>query len=440
MFFAADSEMLAVLCQLQMSERWPAERIRAAQGLQLAALLEHAVRTIPLQAQRLQLRNAGSIERAAHDPERWRELPLLTREEVRAHGMDLRSDNFSPTHGRTHVKKTSGSTGQPVEVLRTDVTQRMWEAVALRDHVWRQRDARLPSAVIRALTPAAPPPAGLKYDTWGYPYDRLWQTGPSYIMDMVADVKEHADWLRRVQPGYLLTYPTIAAALLENFAAHGAPPIKEIICVGEPISAALATSARDVLGAQIGANYTSNEVGYMALLCPDCSQYHVQSEAVLLEVLDERGAQCAPGEVGRVVVTDLHNFAMPLIRYEVGDYAEVGEACAGGRTLPSLRRILGRRRNMLLHPDGKRHWPVTGFARYHEAAPIRQYQIVQHTRQEIEVRLVADGELTSAQLAALSAIILTALGYPFTLRFTQHTDRLDRGSGGKFEEFLCLAT
>lgn len=440
LFFGADAEVLAVLCQLLISERWPAERMREAQGAQLASLLQHAMRTVPWHAQRLQLRDKAAIDRVVGDAGRWRELPILTREDVRAYGKELRSDDFSQTHGRAHVKSTSGTTGQPVEVLLTDVTQRMWEAIALRDHAWNQRDAGLSYAVVRALTPSAPPPDGKRFETWGYPYERLWQTGPSFMMDMVADVKAHATWLRRVQPAYLTTYPTIAAALLEEFEQAEKPPIREIVCVGEPVTPEFIARAREVLGARVSANYTSNELGYMGLLCPDCGQYHVQSESVLLEVIDDDGAPCAPGETGRVIVTSLHNFATPLIRYEIGDYAEVGGPCPGGRTLPSLRRILGRRRNMLIHPDGKRHWPMTGFARYNEVAPIKQYQLVQHTRQEVEVRLVAQRTLTQAELAALGKLIHTALGYPFTLRFTQHEGRLDRGAGGKFEEFLCLAT
>lgn len=438
-FFGPDSEIMAVLCQLQMSERWPIERMREAQHVQLSALLEHAIRTVPKYAQRLQLANASDIEKTVQNPDRWRELPLLTREDIRASGKELRSDNFPASHGRAHVKKTSGSTGQPVEVLRTDVTQRMWEAVTLRDHLWNQRDTSLPCAIIRALTPSAPAPNGLKFNTWGYPYDRLWHTSSSHTLDLVTDVPAQADWLRRVAPGYLLTYPTNIAALLDCFAAGERPPIKGIACVGEPISQQLAARCEGILGAKLSASYSSQEVGYMALTCPDCGQYHVQSETVFLELLDDAGQPCKPGERGRIVVTDLHNFALPLIRYEIGDYGEAGEPCSGGRTLPTLRRILGRRRNMVVHPDGRRHWPLTGFAHFNEVAPIKQYQFVQHSREDIEVRLVADVELTNSHYAALTEVIVAALGHPFKLKFTQHTERLDRGRGGKFEEFVCLA-
>jgi phenylacetate-CoA ligase len=86
--------------------------------------------------------------------------------------------------------------------------------------------------------------------------------------------------------------------------------------------------------------YSRAEIGVMALQCPQNDHLHVQSENVRLEVLDDDNMPCQPGETGRVVVTPLHNYQTPLVRYEIGDYAEVGEACSCGRGLPVLIRIL----------------------------------------------------------------------------------------------------
>ena len=77
--------------------------------------------------------------------------------------------------------------------------------------------------------------------------------------------------------------------------------------------------------------YSSQEVGYIALQCPENESYHIQAENVLVEILDDDGLPCEPGEVGRVVVTALHNLATPLLRYDIGDYAEVGSPCSCGR-------------------------------------------------------------------------------------------------------------
>ena len=89
--------------------------------------------------------------------------------------------------------------------------------------------------------------------------------------------------------------------------------------------------------------YSCTEAGYLAFSCPEQGNLHVQAESVIVEVLDRAGKPCAPGEEGEVVVTPLLNFAMPLIRYAVGDRAVVGEPCACGRGLPTLKTV-GRSR------------------------------------------------------------------------------------------------
>src|SRR3546814_16158281 len=106
--------------------------------------------------------------------------------------------------------------------------------------------------------------------------------------------------------------------------------------------------------------YSSQECGYFALQAPGHDHYLVQAEVVLLEVLRADGSPCEPGETGRVVVTPLTNYAMPLLRYEIGDFATVGAASPCGRGLPVLDRILGRVRNMLVPPDRQRHWTAFG--------------------------------------------------------------------------------
>ncbi|MCX7789497.1 MAG: hypothetical protein N2378_02550 [Chloroflexaceae bacterium] len=161
------------------------------------------------------------------------------------------------------------------------------------------------------------------------------------------------------------------------------------------------------------------------------------ADNLVVEVLDDRGTACGPGETGQLVITDLANHATPLVRYALGDYAEVAPACPCGRRLPALRRILGRSRNMVRYPDGTRRWPRVGFDRYRDIAPVIQYQLVQTALTAIEVRLVTERPLSAAEEAALAGVIRDALGYPFQLDFAYFPGRLPRGAGGKFEEFVC---
>ena len=151
-----------------------------------------------------------------------------------------------------------------------------------------------------------------------------------------------------------LTYPSIARALAERAAHEGYVPAsqKRITTIGELVDDELRMLVTKHLRAPLQDIYTSEEAGVMALQCPHWDCYHVQSESVIVEIIDEDNRACAPGEMGRVLVTPLMNHAMPLLRYDIGDFAQVGAPCACGRGLPVPNRILGRRRNMLTPPDG----------------------------------------------------------------------------------------
>ncbi len=136
-----------------------------------------------------------------------------------------------------------------------------------------------------------------------------------------------------------------------------------------------------------------------------------------------------------MIVTSLHNFATPLVRYELGDYAEVGSECGCGRGLPVLTRIMGRVRNVLVLADGRRYWPNFGSRGLNEIAPVLQHQFVQKAYDVIEARLVTAQPLTPQQEEALRRHIQSRLPVSFDIRFT-YVDGIPRSAGGKFEDFM----
>jgi phenylacetate-CoA ligase len=160
-------------------------------------------------------------------------------------------------------------------------------------------------------------------------------------LSIAAPASEKARWLHRCDPDYLLTYPSNLTALVPAMREAGLrlTRLREIVTMAELLPPETRTLVREAWGVPIRDTYSAKEVGYMALQCPEHEHLHVQSEVALVEVLDETGRPCTPGQIGRVIVTPLHNFAMPLIRYEIGDYSEVGPPCACGRGLPVLTRV-----------------------------------------------------------------------------------------------------
>jgi phenylacetate-CoA ligase len=431
------AQRMALLWQFEQSERWPVDLLQHHQLQQLALVIEHARRTVPFYRDRL----AGWRSDAAPTLAQLRALPLLTRRDIQDAGPGLLSTAIPSQFGPVHENRTSGATGQPVQVSRTALDALLWQVNTLRDHYWHQRDQSLKLAAIRALAPGtADAPQGITATGWGAASEALRATGPSALLSLNTDVVAQAAWIKQHAPGYLLTYPSNLAALLAHFAQQGEklPGLRAVLTVGETVAPGLRAACRDTLGVDIEDTYSSQELGYIALQCPVSGQYHVMAESVLVEVLDAAGEPCAPGETGRLVVSSLHNYATPLIRYELRDHAVAGTPCACGRTLPTLARIAGRERNMLRLPDGSTHWPLVGFHRFREIAPVRQYQLIQRTLQSVEVRLACDRALTPAEQTQLGAVINDALGYPFELHFEYFERELPRAANGKFEEFVCV--
>jgi len=184
--------------------------------------------------------------------------------------------------------------------------------------------------------------------------------------------------------------------------------------------------------------YTSREVGYMALQCPVHDHYHVQSEGVYLEILGNDDQPCKPGDTGRVVVTTLQNYAMPLIRYQVGDYAEVGELCDCGRGMPVLNRIMGREQDILVLPTSEERWTLLGspdVRDFMEMAPIAQYQFAHVGPDRMEIRLVVKRTLTNEEEGNITKWVQKKLGYPFVVNFT-YFDNMPLSRTGKFKDFV----
>lgn len=427
--------LLALLLQMQQSEWLPAAAVQRLQYAQASRLANFALNQVPYYRERL----AGMPTGRALMPEEWRALPLLTREDIQQHGGAMVSDPVSQAHGETASTSTSGSTGKPVTVLSTTVSNLFWSAITLRDHIWHRRDVTRKFAAIRKIKGHNTRDSrGLAYADWGTPVNQVFVTGPGRMLSINTPVDRQVAWLQQEQPAYLLTYPSNLQALLDYCTATGSvvPGLRQIRTMAEILPPALREQCRQTLGVEIADMYSSQECGYFALQCPGYDHYLVQVESVLLEVLDAQGRPCRPGETGRVVVTPLTNFAMPLLRYEIGDFATVGGPSPCGRGLPVLERILGRVRNMLVKPDGQKIWPAFGTQTLVKVAPIRQVQFIQQDRTTVEAKLVLWRPLVGDEEQALLEHLRGNMpeGIDVVLRFV---DEIPRSEGGKFEDFVC---
>jgi phenylacetate-CoA ligase len=425
--------LIPLLREYAGAESLPAAELASRQRMRLRALARHCAAQSPHFAARLGA--AGLTPEALAESDGLSALPPLTRRALVDAGESLFCATVPPAHGPITSTSTSGSTGEPVTVRRTAFCLLHWLAAGLREHLWHGRrfDGRL--AVLRANIAVA---AGTP--DWGPPYNLLFRTGAGSVQPPTLPIGEVVRWLVEFSPHHLLALPSSLAEVIAELERTGRclPDLQGICTLSETVTPRLRAETRRVFGLELHDSYSSQEGGVMAFQCPEAGTYHV-AEHILLEVVDAEGRACAPGQTGRLLVTDLINFATPLIRYEIGDHAEVGEPCPCGRNLAPIRRFLGRERNLVLLPDGSRHWPLVGFHRWGEVFPVRQFQFIQTDRQSITAKMSADSRPSLEQQKRLTAIIQEALGHPFVVRYEWQQEPLPRGPGGKFEEFQCQA-
>ena len=304
-------------------------------------------------------------------------------------------------------------------------------ALVLRDHLWQRRDLAGKLAVIRGRVEQGSHPS------WLPGTGEALHTGPMVLLDIRSPLGEQLAWLRDQNPDYLLSPASNLEALAGQSLRDGVslPALRETRCYGEMPGADLARVVGEAWGVPLHDLYSAEETGTLALQCPDTGTYHLQEEHTRVEVLDEHDRPCAVGEVGRVVVTPLHNFAMPLVRYAIGDHAEVGEACLCGRGLATLRRIMGRQRNMMRLPGGGQRWPRLPGRLWQPREAVRRLQVAQIALDRLEVRLVSSRRLSPAEGDALLAGLRDTLNWEHRLQIV-YRDDLAVGTDLKFEDFV----
>lgn len=248
----------------------------------------------------------------------------------------------------------------------------------------------------------------------------------------IGDLEQQAEWLRRLDPLYVYAFPVNLDGLARVFAARRwrLDSLRKIFSGSEILESSLRERLRRVFGVEVSDNYGSTEA-FLAWQCPQRS-YHINAEHAFLEIIDDSGRPAAPGAMGRVLVTTLQNYLMPLIRYEIGDYAIAARGeCRCGRTLPLIGQILGREINLFIDSDGKRFVPWPLFRPLTAREWITQYQVVQRDFGRFVIRFVSDRDLAPQDQAEIGAHFETITRAPVSMEF-ERLKQIPRAPSGKF--------
>jgi len=422
-------EMLKDLNHLQW---YRPEKIQQIQTMKLRALINHHAVQSPWFQQALKKQGTKPSDITASDMSK---LPLLTRRDIQTAGDEFFAKTVPESHGNVGEVKTSGSTGQFVKIKATDVVSQFFHAFNVQENMWHNRNLKDRLCVIKAGGIYA---ETTKKPNWGLPYAAMGDTGEVQLIDITMDVEEQNKIIQEFKPEYLMTYPNNIKALLDIWARdQSAPKLNHLKSIGETVSDDLRERIKRELGINVEDCYSTQEVGSVANQC-HYGTYHTMDQNLIVEILAEDNRPVAVGETGRVVITDLHNYASPIIRYDIGDYAVRGGDCQCCRGLQTLTKIKGRERNLLVHADGSKHWPQLGMYQFDKLDFIvRRYQVIQHTISDIEYKIVTDQPLSYAQTASLAAIAQAALGSEYMITITRQAQDFATNPNGKFEEFVC---
>jgi phenylacetate-CoA ligase len=347
-------------------------------------------------------------------------LPVLTRDIIRERYADL----VDPAHAAVNVKKsTSGSTGAPLRFEYSPESECWRNAVRIRGYSWSGYRPGLPAFFYWAN--GGSPPTGAA--ALKVRLDRAMRR-ETFVDSMKQDEESHRRALarlRRVRPAVIVCYTQSCAQFARWIVDHRLRdwPDVPVICGAEALLASDRATIASAFGPHLFETYGSRETMLLAAECEAHEGMHLMDENVFVEVA--RGDRAAgAGETGDVLVTDLHNRGMPLIRYQNGDLARPGTTgpCACGRGLRKLDRVEGRRADTLRDREGNAIPGILFHVLFAEARRdlVRQFQAVQRPSGEVVLRVVRGREWSQERFDAVVRRFGEYLrGLPFTVEFRE---------------------
>jgi phenylacetate-CoA ligase len=407
------------------------EEVRARQWAALKYLLRHAHASVPYYRRRFD--EAGLHPADVRDFEDFQRVPILTKNDIRSHGPALLSDRFAA--GDLPCKTTSGSTGVALKVWVDEDSLQWKRACTIRADEWSgwrfgERSARL----------------------WGNPaYRRRGWRGrlrnallerACYLDTLKMDeaaLARFARAVRRQRPPLLFGHAHSVYLFAEYVRCQGITGIRPrgIITTAMVLHNWQRRVIEEVLACPVTNRYGCEEVSLIACECERHHGLHVNAAGVHVEVLRD-GQPVPPGQPGSVVVTDLTNRAMPLLRYQVGDVAVLADRpCPCGRGSPLLERLEGREADHVVTADGELISGISLTENFALHVPgLAQLQIIQETVHRFLFRVVPGREFGPASLERLGALVAECFGPGVEYR-CEYVDRIPPEPSGKYR--FCIS-
>ncbi len=336
-------------------------------------------------------------------------IPITTRSEIQEASLSARiADGVDPTSLLEF--RTTGSTAQCLAVARTWREQKLlslFAVRAMRSYGLRPRDV---IGVPRVEVPAHPRDNQIPRriaDSLGL-YRRI-VIGPRAGVDQVKALYD-------LDSEVIQGWPTILSDIAPRWnhlrtSNRKRNAVRFVLTGGETCTPAARDNINRGFDAPVHDLYGAHETSLVAWQCAVTGEYHLSDETISVQVMRD-GRIAAPGEAGQIIVTALHSFAMPFIRYNLGDVVVQGSTvCQCGSPFSTIRSIQGRTADFLSLPNGRLVHPQD-IARdsYRAGHWIRNLQVVQHAIDHFELHVVPEREPTNGEIAAVRPAVAKLLG------------------------------
>ena len=420
---------------LMESQHWPAGQMLAYQRSQLEQLLRHAKATVPFYKTRL---DPVFMKNGAIDWDLWHEIPIVNRADLRDRRDEMLATSLPAGHGPTKKYTTSGSSGIPVAVEVTQIWGHANRAAAHRFHKLQKIESTKSSATIATTTETGE----LLREEYYFKPDGKHSSDAAcgaraLVLNRNLSESRKLELLESAGIAYLYDFPNNAEVLAHANLSRKVPVRLEVIsCFGQGLSVEQRKLFQESFGARSNCIYSSEEGGLMGCQCGDSLRYHLNPEIVCVEILDTDGRACAPGEQGRVVITPFFSTALPLIRYEQGDTAELGPPCACGSRLPVITNISGRQDQFMRFPEGNRSATGLNQKQIRECLNALAFQIAQVETFKLEFRFVPADPGKPINPAPIIAQIRELIHPKLDVVF-KPMEQVPLNLGGKHQRIVC---
>ena len=415
---------------LEESQWYSAAQLRAYQDEELAKLIAYSYQHVPYYRRVMDERALKPRDLATVDD--LVKLPVLTRHDIKQNFAELLSDEYQ----LAKVKKghTSGTTGSPLEICYSDGLIRLTYAMLDRHYAWAgvrmkaggDRVAVLRGNPIVPLQQKKPP-------FWRYNYLHNQALFSSFHMSS-QNLPHYISELRCYAPKVLDGYPSTLYVLAKHLQNEGLKlKLYAVISSSETLYDFQREVIEESFDCKVFDYFAAAERVAFSSECGRHEGHHLAEEYGITEILDPSGQRLAPGQLGTLVATSLHNYAMPMIRYLTNDMSSMKTtACSCGRALPLMDDVTTKAEDLITLRDGRLISPSVLTHPFKPLTSIAASQLIQEDVDTLRIRIVAGPDYSERDEQTLISGMKERLGENVEI-IIEKVDALERTKAGKFK-------